>query len=285
MPADRIGLIGLGLLGSAIAERLHACGFSVHGFDIDNQRLAAFSRSGGESGESVEDVVRTCDRIVLSLPDSTVVTGLLEAIDPACLAARHVMDTTTGAPEDAAAFGRILEAAGGHYLDTTIGGSSDQVRRHEAIVIAGGDSGALDRCMPVLRCLGCRVFHTGECGSGSSMKLVLNLVLGLNRAVLAEGLSFAQRCGLSPDQALEILKAGPAYSQAMDRKGRKMLREEFLPEARLSQHLKDVRLILAEGQRHAARLPLTEQHAALLEAAEDMGFGSADNSAVIKAFD
>lgn len=285
MPSDRIGLIGLGLLGGAIAGRLHASGFSVRGFDIDDQRLAALSRDGGESGASAEDVVRTCTRVVLSLPDSSVVKGLLEVIDPACLAGRLVMDTTTGAPQDAVSFGHILEAAGGHYLDTTIGGSSDQVRRHEAIVIAGGDAEALDLCMPVLRCLGRTVFHTGGCGSGSSMKLVLNLVLGLNRAVLAEGLSFAKRCGLSPDQTLEILQAGPAHSRAMDRKGRKMLREEFIPEARLSQHLKDVRLILAQGRRHAARLPLSEQHAALLEAAEAMGFGAADNSAVIKAFD
>ena len=143
MQGERIGLIGLGLLGAAIAEQLSASGFSVFGFDIDDQRLAAFSRSGGESGESAADVVGTCTRIVLSLPDSTVVRGVLEEIEPARLAGRLVMDTTTGAPEDAAAFGRVLEAAGGHYLDTTIGGSSDQVRNREAIIIAGADSDAL----------------------------------------------------------------------------------------------------------------------------------------------
>jgi 2-hydroxy-3-oxopropionate reductase len=77
------------------------------------------------------------------------------------------------------------------------------------------------------------------------MKLVVNLVLGLNRAVLAEGLAFSRACGFDPNDALRILAAGPAYSRAMDMKGRKMLDEEFSPQARLSQHLKDVRLILA----------------------------------------
>lgn len=285
MPAESIGLVGLGLLGTAIAERLLASGFAVLGFDKEEERLANLVMIGGEPVGSATEVARSCMRLVLSLPDSTVVRGVLEGIDAAALSGRLVMDTTTGAPEDAAAFGRILEARGGRYLDTAIGGSSDQVRRREAIVIAGGDADALDRCMPVVKCLGRKVFHAGPCGSGSSMKLVLNLVLGLNRAVLAEGLSFASRCGLSPDQALDILKAGPAHSRAMDRKGAKMLREEFSAEARLSQHLKDVHLILAEGQRHGARLPLSEQHAALLEIAEAMGFGTADNSAVIKAFD
>ncbi len=285
MPAESIGLVGLGLLGTAIAERLLASGFAVLGFDKEEERLANLVTIGGEPVGSATEVARSCMRLVLSLPDSTVVRGVLEEIDAAALSGRLVMDTTTGAPEDAAAFGRILEARGGRYLDTAIGGSSDQVRRREAIVIAGGDADALDRCVPVVKCLGRKVFHAGPCGTGSSMKLVLNLVLGLNRAVLAEGLSFASRCGLSPDQALDILKAGPAHSRAMDRKGAKMLGEEFSAEARLSQHLKDVRLILAEGQRHGARLPLSEQHATLLEIAEAMGFGTADNSAVIKAFD
>ena len=116
------------------------------------------------------------------------------------------------------------------------------------------------------------------------MKLVMNLVLGLNRAVLAEGLEFARACGLDPYTALDILKAGPSYSRAMDTKGTRMLNEDFEPEARLSQHLKDVRLILAAGARAGAHLPLSQIHRELLEAAEEAGFGQSDNCAVIKAF-
>ena len=116
------------------------------------------------------------------------------------------------------------------------------------------------------------------------MKLVLNLVLGLNRAVLAEGLEFARASGIDPAVALEILKSGPAYSRAMEAKGEKMLTGDFEPEARLSQHLKDVRLILAYGEKLGAKLPLSALHRELLEAAETAGFGGADNSAIIKAF-
>ena len=117
------------------------------------------------------------------------------------------------------------------------------------------------------------------------MKLVLNLVLGLNRAVLAEGLSFARSSGIDPALALEILKAGPAYSKAMDVKGQKMLSEDFTPEARLSQHLKDVRLILDQARQQGRMLPLSEVHRTLLEKAETAGYGAADNSAIVKAFE
>ena len=285
MPVSRIGVIGLGLLGSAIAERLLDSDFDVLGFDVDSERVAGLASAGGSGAGSAEEVAAACRRVVLSLPDSRVVRAVLEGIPAQSLTGRLVMDTTTGAPSDAVAFGRMLHALEGHYLDTPIGGSSEQVRQRDAIVIAGGDAAALDRCLPVLECLGRRVFRAGGCGSGSTMKLAVNLVLGLHRAVLAEGLSFARHCGLSPAMALEILKAGPAHSVVMDRKGDRMLNQDFAPEARLSQHLKDVLLILAEGERHGARLPLSETHSALLRTARALGYGPADNSAVIKAYE
>jgi 3-hydroxyisobutyrate dehydrogenase-like beta-hydroxyacid dehydrogenase len=114
------------------------------------------------------------------------------------------------------------------------------------------------------------------------MKLALNLVLGLNRAVLAEGLTFAEALGLNPETALEVLRAGPAWSRVMETKGGKMLRRDFTPEARLSQHLKDVRLILAAGERGGAPLPLSSLHREILERAEAEGLGAEDNSAVIE---
>jgi 3-hydroxyisobutyrate dehydrogenase-like beta-hydroxyacid dehydrogenase len=116
------------------------------------------------------------------------------------------------------------------------------------------------------------------------MKLVVNLILGLNRAVLAEGLSLAEALGLDPQRVLEILRASAAYSKVMDTKGQKMLTRDYEPQARLSQHLKDVRLILETGGRTGAALPLSLLHRELLERAEAAGLGDADNSAVIEVF-
>ena len=122
------------------------------------------------------------------------------------------------------------------------------------------------------------------CGCGARMKLVMNLVLGLNRAVLAEGLAFAEACGLDGQAALEVLQASPAHSVVMDTKGRKMLSGDYQPEARLAQHLKDVRLILEAASRSELPVPLSELHLELLEKLVERGFGNQDNSVVRLAF-
>ena len=148
--------------------------------------------------------------------------------------------------------------------------------------MVGGSNKAFDRCRDLFRRFSKRAIHTGPCGSGAKMKLVTNLVLGLNRAALAEGLAFARALGLAGDQTLAILCESMAYSRIMDAKGEKMLRGDFKPQARLSQHLKDVRLMLVAAAVAGARLPLSEAHRRLLERAESAGFGHLDNSAIIR---
>ena len=116
------------------------------------------------------------------------------------------------------------------------------------------------------------------------MKLVTNLVLGLNRAALAEGLAFANQLNLDREQALFLMKESMAYSRIMDTKGDKMLRRDYSPQAKLSQHLKDVRLIEAAVGNELV-LPLTAAHKMLLERAESMGLGALDNSAILEAIE
>ena len=115
------------------------------------------------------------------------------------------------------------------------------------------------------------------------MKLVSNLVLGLNRAALAEGLAFAEVLGLDADATLQVLQGSAAYSRQMDTKGRKMIDRDFAPQAKLSQHLKDVRLMLHAATAAGLTLTLTDAHRQLLERAEALGFGDRDNSAVVEA--
>ena len=115
------------------------------------------------------------------------------------------------------------------------------------------------------------------------MKLVTNLVLGLNRAALAEGLALAESMDLDLEQTLAVMRACPAYSRIMDTKGERMINGDFAPDARLSQHLKDVRLIVETGQQAGLPMPLSAAHRAVLEAAEAAGWGELDNSAIIQA--
>ncbi len=151
-------------------------------------------------------------------------------------------------------------------------------------MLAGGPEAAYEDCLDIFSTFARRTWRIGGWGAGSKLKLAANLVVGLHRAVLAEALSFAEALGLDPELVLAILRDSAAYSRVMDVKGRKMLERDFAPEARLSQHLKDVRLVLEAGREAGARLPLSELHRRLLEEAEAAGWGALDNSAIALVF-
>lgn len=279
-----VGLIGLGLVGQALAGRFLAGGMHVIGYDVRPPARESLAAQGGTVAASTPDVFHASDRILLSLPTTDVVESVLGEVD-ACLAGKTIIDTTTGDPQRVAELGRRLAEREVHYLDATIGGSSTQVRAGDVIVMIGGDAAVFQSCEPLFPLFARRWFFLGSWGSGARMKLVLNLVLGLNRAVLAEGLSLARRLELDAETVLDVLRAGPAWSRVMETKGPRMIAGDFAPEARLSQHLKDVRLILAAGAQTGARLPFSTLHETLLEQLERAGHGEADNSVVIRAFE
>lgn len=281
-PISPIGLIGIGLMGRAIAERLRGGGLNVVGYDIVSAQRTALSALGGDLAADASAVFARCDRIILSLPDDQVVSTVLRETARAMRLGRVIIDTSTGSPETATALGRQLARRGVTYLDATISGNSDQVRRGEVVLMVGGPKKAFARCQDLFRLFSKHAIHTGPCGSGARMKLVTNLVLGLNRAALAEGLVFARALGLDGKQTLAVLRASMAYSRIMDTKGEKMLRGDFKPQARLSQHLKDVRLMLAAAAEAGTELPLSKTHRRILERAEAAGFGELDNSALIR---
>lgn len=277
-----IGLIGLGLMGSAITERLLAAGYPVLGWDIAPVARSRHHQLGGNTATGVAEVFSKCDHILLSLPDTKITRRVLSAVTPQLHYGHIIADTTTGDPRDTEALCRQIAATGATYLDTTISGNSDQVRRGEVTVMVGGPSTAFTTCKKLFATFATRTIHTGSTGSAARMKLVTNLVLGLNRAALAEGLVFARALKLDGPLTLDILRNSMAYSRMMDVKGEKMLRGDFKPQARLSQHLKDVRLMLAAAKQAGLKLPLSTAHRQILATAEAAGLGQLDNSALIR---
>ena len=281
-----VALIGLGLMGSALAERLLAAGHGVRGFDVDAGRLEAFAGRGGTPAASAADAAAGAPIVVTCLMTAAIVR---EAVFGAGGAA-HAMpvgsilvDTTTCAPAESVALARDLAGRGIAVVDATLSGSSAAARAGEVVVLAGGDADAFERCRPIFDAFARKVFHLGPNGSGAAAKLVSNLVLGLNRLALAEGLTLGLAAGLEPAALLQTLKESAAYSRAMDAKGQRMITGEFAADARLSQHLKDVGLILGLAGDLGVSLPATSLHRRILERAVELGWGDADNSAVIMA--
>ena len=276
-----IGVVGLGLMGTAITERLLEHGYPVSVWNRSKPKAEPLIAIGAVWSDNP---IRDCERVILSLYSSDVVAEVVEQLKPGLRASQVLIDTTTGEPEDSIAMGRSLSAFGVRYLDAPISGSSVQTRRGEAMVMVGGDRATFDACADLWPMLGKTVYYTGESGSASRMKLVSNLVLGLNRVALAEGLSYAHAIGVDPAAALQVLRNSAAYSRVMDIKGDKMLMSDFSVQAKLSQHLKDVCIILSSATTAGLELPLSRTHRELLEKAESAGYGGLDNSSIIQVY-
>ncbi|WP_169981065.1 NAD(P)-dependent oxidoreductase [Tautonia rosea] len=276
-----VGVIGLGLMGSAMAFRLMEAGYPVEVFNRTREKAEGLIEQGARWSENP---MVSCDRVLISLYTTETVEEVLDSLAAGLRPGLILIDTTTGDPDRTAALGAKLTAGGVFYLDAPISGSSEQTRRGQVSTVVGGPREAFDTCRDLFDCLTERAVYAGPSGSGSKLKLVSNLVLGLNRAALAEGLAFARSLGLDPETTLDVLLHSMAYSRIMDTKARKMIDRDYRTQAKLSQHIKDVQLMIAAAGAAGLDLPLSEAHCRILEAAARAGYADADNSALIEAY-
>lgn len=279
-----VALIGMGLLGSALAENLIRAGFTVRGYDTAPDRMRQHAARGGHVAASSADAARGASVVMTCLMTADIVREALLGPGGALEAAADgvvVIDNSTIHPDASAALAADLGRRGIAMLDAPVGGSSGQARRREAPVVVGGDPETFARSRPFLDAIAQRVHYMGPNGSGARAKLVINLVLGLNRLALAEGLLFGLCQGLDGKALLAVLKDSAAYSRAMDIKGARMLEGHFEPEGKLAQHLKDVELMLEVGHTAGAPLLATALHRQLLIAGVAAGLSERDNSSII----
>lgn len=278
-----VGIIGLGLLGAALCERLLGAGFDVRVWNRSRDKEEPLIALGARRSENP---LAECDRVVVCLYTSAIVGEVMGAMQSGLRAGQVVIDTTTGDPAETIALGESLAARGVDYLESPIAASSEQTRQGQALAIVAGRDAAFAASQDIFAAIAGKTLHVGTAwGAAAKVKLVNNLVLGLNRVALAEGLVFARAIGLDPAKTLDVLKEGNSYSGVMDTKGRKMIEGDFSLQAKLAQHAKDVRIILEEAARGGASLPLSQLHLQLLGEAEAAGFGDVDNSAIIRAIE
>ena len=279
-----VGIIGIGLVGSTLARHLLNAGHPVIGFDIDATRCNTLEARGGKSVGSPRDVAEHSNQVFLSLMSTDIVKQVLKDSDGILEAdnkPRYIIDTTTGDPDETVKLAQEMRAHNIFFLDAPISGSSEQIRRKEGVVMVGGDPGAFAVCEDLLKVIAKKYFYLGSSGTGSKAKLASNIILGLNRLVLAEGFVFAEKLGLDLKAFLPLIRETPAYSCAMDVKGRKMIEDDFTPQSRITQHHKDLDIVLEYAKKLGQLLPLTTLHQEILEHAVAAGDGDLDNAAVI----
>ena len=272
-----IAVLGTGLMGTAIGRRLIEAGYSVMVWNRTRDRADALIGAGAVWNDSL---VEKADRILLALYDSAAVEEVIERFAAQWRPGAIVIDTTTGDPGRLPGIVERLGRFQVHYLEAPVSGSSEQTRRGEATILVGGDRQIAHRCDDLWKLLAKTVFFLDRPGDAARMKLASNLVLGLNRAALAEGLALASAMGIDPALALEVFQGSAAQSRVMETKGRKMVESDYQTQAKLEQHLKDLRIIQQTASDHYVEIPLTEVHCQMLQSLVDAGMGQWDNSAV-----
>jgi len=280
-----VAVIGLGLMGEVFSKRLIDAGIPVTGFDIDPARRARLSEIGGRPAATIAELAAPARCIVIAVFNTDQVEDVVENhLLPALGEGSNkiVLCMSTCDPDRVAALAARVIPRGIRYLDTPVSGTSDQVRRGDGVALIGGDPAIAREVEPVLDALFARHFHVGRIGDGGRAKLAVNLILGLNRLALAEGLVFAERLGLDPAAFLEVARGSASYSQVMETKGPKMVRGDFSPEGRVKQTLKDAHLMLAQAAAAGQKLAMLECHADVLEACVRAGEAELDNSAIIR---
>jgi 3-hydroxyisobutyrate dehydrogenase len=283
MPPDtRIGIIGLGLMGTALAERLVGAGMAVIGFDIDPNRCDAFIDGDRKVAASASDLAGQSQSIVIAVYDGAEVEALLGELanSPARPA---LICMTTCAPGEIERIAARVASAGFAFIEAPISGSSAEVRDGTATALVAGDADAIAAIDTLLAALCPRRTRVGKIGDASRTKLAINLILQNNRAALAEGIVFAERLGLDGRAFLAAAQQSAAYSRVMDTKGEKMLSRDFRPQSHIAQTLKDAELILHEARQLGLRLAITEAQVNLLRSAIAIEGPERDSSAVIEA--
>jgi len=281
-----IGIVGLGLLGHAIASRLIKAGHAVVGFDVVPDRVSALTAMGGKSAPSAAAVAQSVEAVCTLLPSLATAEAVILGADGILAGARPdltVIQMSTISPTLTERLAREVTARGLGFLDCPVSGTSSMVERGEGIFFVGGDRALFERWRPVLESVLARAVLVGRVGQAMVLKLVANLLVALNSAAAAEALTFARKAGLDLDLALDVLNASAAASSMLKVRGPMIVRGEFPAQMKLDLFMKDIHLMQEAAAAVGAPLPFTDLAERLYAAAQAAGHGGEDLAVVVTA--
>ena len=281
-----VGVVGLGLLGHAVASRLRAAGHDVVGHDLVPERVKALLQLGGSAGGSVAGVVEAADLVAVVLPSLAAVEDVV--LGPAGIVAsgrrgQTVAQMSTISPALTERLARECRARELGFLDCPVSGTSGMVARGDGIIFVGAERPLYERWRPVLESILPRAVFIGAAGQAMVLKLVANLLVALNSAAAAEALSMTERAGLDVRLALDVLTGSAASSRMLEVRGPMIAKREFPPQMKLDLFMKDLHLIQDAARAVGAPLPLTDVAEALYRDAQTAGHGGEDLAVVVSA--
>jgi L-threonate 2-dehydrogenase len=277
-----VGMIVLGIMGSAMSKNLIKAGFSVIGYDVLPRAVDAFVAAGGRAAKSVGEVGSSADILITSLPAASALFDVARELQTLPRADRIVAETSTFSLDDKTKAQEQLGQVDIIMLDCPLSGSGVQALERDVLVYGSGPKEAYDRCLPVFNGFSRAPHYLGVFGNGSKMKYVANLMVAVHTVVAGEAFTLARKAGLDPAQMFAVVSDGAAGSRALDVRGEMLIADTYLPIRTMPLELwrKDMRVIADFANSLACPTPMFSAAVPLFNAAVASGYGDQDTAAV-----
>ena len=283
-----IGIIGTGLMGSAIAERLIERGFTVYVHNRTKQRSDALVRKGGIRIGNPSELGKKCNYVIISVTDGNAVKEILFGNNGLIYSNNNqlsIIDTSTVLPEDSIYCANLMKRKGYAMIQAPIMGGPDATRKGDVISIVSGDKKIMEKCRRILTNFSKKIFYAGHRdGAANYLKLGLNLNIALIAISLSESIIFIKKSKTNPTVFLNILNSTYFKTGLSEVKGPKMIRNNFEPKFFLKNMLKDVQLLNECAKRNNASLSFSSLAEQYFRMAANRGYSELDYTAILKLF-
>jgi 3-hydroxyisobutyrate dehydrogenase len=284
-----VGFVGLGAMGLGMATRLHSAGFAVTGYDVYPPALEKFAAAGGATATTAAGAAQGADVLVLMVVNAEQAEAVLFGADGAAVALAPgsvVMLCSTVKPEYARKTGQRLAELGLAPLDAPVSGGVVKAAAGQLSIMASGSPAAFAKSEPVLAALAEKVYRLGDqCGQGSTVKMVNQLLAGVHIAASAEAMAFGVKAGVDPQQLYEVISNSAGASWMFQNRVPHMLAGDYTPFSAVDIFVKDLGIVLETGQMQRFPLPLAAAAHQLFLMAAAAGYGRLDDAAVVKVFE
>ncbi|HTH98018.1 MAG TPA: NAD(P)-dependent oxidoreductase [Stellaceae bacterium] len=276
-----VGMIGLGIMGSAIARNLAERGWTVLGFDTDGTRNADLAKDGIVIARGAAEIAARAPIILTSLPSPYAAKAVAEEISSSQTPARIVCELSTLTLEDKQEFHHILTKGGHKALDCPLSGTGAQAIERDLVIYASGDAAAVKTCLPVFADFGRKTAELGSYGNGTKMKYIANHLVAINNVASAEAMWLASKAGLDLEQVFDVVSAGAGNSRVFELRAPMMVEENYKPATmKVAIWKKDMAIIGAFAESLGAPTPIFDLTQGVYTDAMRMGLADDDTASV-----
>ena len=285
---EKIGFIGLGIMGKPMSRNLLKAGYELEVFDISKDAVAEIVKAGAHACGSPKEIAEKCSLIITMVPNSPQVkevvcgpNGILEGMKPGTI----LMDMSSINPIASREVGAEIEKHGGFMIDAPVSGGEPKAIDGSLSIMCGGKKEIFDKVEKILHVMGKSVTLCGDLGAGNTTKLANQIVVAVNIAAVSEALMLGKRAGVDPQKIFEAIRGGLAGSTVMDAKAPMILSGNFKPGFRIALHIKDLNNVIEAAHKVGSPLPLTSAVMEMMQFLRSHGHDALDHSSLAKYYE